>query len=209
MKWSVFNAACDFLQRSLSRRASVMVMRGPAGADGLLGIRSVEIWSVSVWMPGALQVTHLSSGYDHDVTACPVSDACSSGGVAGRWQCNPVHLNTGLRRFQTHNFCDLTLKWLWREMDLAFATSVTTWFVSILKNWMLHWKKFLQNSSQNLAVAFSFSTLYTSHTFCRHYEELVCLKDWIRNKSKCLLWRCCFILISVLTVRQPARVCGN
>lgn len=74
LKLSVFNAACDFLQRSL-RHTSVMVMRGAAGADGLLGIRSVEIWSVSVWMPGALQVSHLSLGQDHDVTACPVSDA--------------------------------------------------------------------------------------------------------------------------------------
>lgn len=53
----------------------VMVMRGPAGADGLLGIRSVEIWSVSVWMPGALRFSHLSSGKDHDVTARPVSEA--------------------------------------------------------------------------------------------------------------------------------------
>lgn len=58
-----------------------MVMRGPTGAEGLLGIRSVEIWSVSVWMPGALQVSHLSSGKGHDVTACPVRD----GAVAEVW----------------------------------------------------------------------------------------------------------------------------
>lgn len=86
---------------------------------------------------------------------------CSSGGLAGRWQCNPTHPNTGLRCFQTHHFCDFTVKWLWHQRKLAFATSVTPWSVPILKNWMLHWQKFLQNSSQYLAVAFSFSTLYT------------------------------------------------
>lgn len=118
---------------------------------------------------------------------------CSSGGLAGRWQCNPTHPNTGLRRFQTHNFCDFTLKWLWHQRKLAFATSATACFVPILKNGMLHWQKFLQNSSQYLAGAFSFSTFYTSHIFYRHYEKL----------------GGCFLLIPVSAVRQPARVCGN
>lgn len=40
-----------------------------------------KFWSVSVWMSGALQVSHLSSGKDHDVSACPVSDAA----VAAVW----------------------------------------------------------------------------------------------------------------------------
>lgn len=92
----------------------------------------MDIWSASVWMPGALRVSLLISGGKIMTSPLAAPAMRAVPGATGRWQRDLTHAAAAFSN--CHHFCDFNVKRRWHQGKLTSATSVTACFVPMLKD---------------------------------------------------------------------------